>query len=203
MTSQNNWLYTENVRDHFMKPRNIMMDEDGYNEDGRGTVGNVKCGDQMIVFIKVDKDNDVITDCKWKTYGCASAIASTSMLSEMVKGMSLEDAYQLSPKDINAKLGGLPEHKIHCSVLGDKALRAAIDDYYKRNGMEDRIVKQEAKLVCQCMNVTDHEIEEAVLEGARTYYELQEMTKLGTVCGQCRDEAEELLGKYIDEHFGD
>lgn len=203
MTSQNNWLYTENVRDHFMKPRNIMMDEEGYNEDGRGTVGNVKCGDQMIVFIKVDKDKDVITDCKWKTYGCASAIASTSMLSEMVKGMSLEDAYQLSPKDINAKLGGLPEHKIHCSVLGDKALRAAIDDYYKRNGMEDRIVKQEAKLVCQCMNVTDHEIEEAVLEGARTYYELQEMTKLGTVCGQCRDEAEELLGKYIDEHFGD
>jgi len=135
------------------------------------------------------------------TYGCASAIASTSILSEMVKGMTLERAYQLSPKDVARELGSLPEHKIHCSVLGDKALRAAIDDFYTRHGMQHKIIKEEARIVCQCMNVTDHEIEHEVLEGARTYLDLQERTKLGTVCGQCRDEAERLLEEYRKKHF--
>lgn len=203
MEQMNEWVYTEKVKEHFMNPRNVLKDEDTSGFDGRGMVGNLKCGDQMMMVIKVDKQKGTITDCKWKTYGCASAIASTSMLSEMVKGMKLEDAYHVSPKDITAKLGGLPEHKIHCSVLGDKALRAAINDYYLRNGMQDKVKKEEARLVCQCMNVTDHEIENAVLEGARTYYELQEHTKLGTVCGQCKDEATRLLHEYVKKHFGD
>ena len=197
------WVYSEKVKDHFMHPRNALGDEEDFKDDGRGMVGNIKCGDQMIFAIKVDKEKGIISDCRWKTYGCASAIASTSMLSEVVKGMKLEDAYHLSPKDLAKELGGLPEHKIHCSVLGDKALRAAIDDYYKRSGMEDKIKKEEAKIVCQCMNVTDHEIEEAVLEGARTYLELQEHTKLGTVCGQCKDEAIRLLNEYIKKHFSE
>ncbi len=197
------WAYTDKVKEHFMDPKNVLGEEDPASFDGQGMVGNIKCGDQMLMLIKVDKEKGTITECKWKTYGCASAIASTSILSEMVKGMKLEDAYHISPKDIIKELGALPEHKIHCSVLGDKALRSAIDDYYKRNGMEDKIVKEEARIICQCMNVTDHEIEEAVLEGARTYYELQEHTKLGTVCGQCKDEAEKLLGDYIKKHFGD
>ncbi|MBN1901204.1 iron-sulfur cluster assembly scaffold protein [Candidatus Sumerlaeota bacterium] len=203
MSEQVEWVYTEKVKDHFMHPRNVLIDDTGYAEDGKGIVGNIKCGDQMIVYIKVDKEKGIITDCKWKTYGCASAIASTSVLSEMVKGMKLDEAYHLSPKHIAKELGGLPEHKIHCSVLGDKALRAAINDYYKRNGQLDKIQKEEARLVCQCMNVTDEEIERAVLEGARTYCELQERTKLGTVCGQCREEAEELMKKYIKTHFGE
>ena len=197
------WAYTDKVKDHFMNPKNVLGNEDEYKHDGKGTVGNIKCGDQMMMVIKVDKEKNTITDCKWKTYGCASAIASTSVLSEMVIGMKLEDAYHISPKDITKQLGELPEHKIHCSVLGDKALRAAIDDYYRRNGMEDRITKEETRIICQCMNVTDHEIEEAVLEGARTYLELQEHTKLGTVCGNCKDEATKLLNEYIKEHFGD
>lgn len=201
MSADTNWVYSEKVREHFMEPKNVLMDEEGYDYDGKGVVGNVKCGDEMIMYIKVDKKKQIITDCKWKTYGCASAIASTSILSELVKGMTLEKAYHVSPKDVTKELGGLPEHKIHCSVLGDKALRAAINDYYRRNGMEDLIEKEEARLVCQCMNVTDHEIEHAVLEGARTFYELQEMTKLGTVCGQCKEEAEELLRQYIEKHF--
>lgn len=198
-----NWVYSEIVKDHFMNPRNVLQDEEHYKADGRGLVGNIKCGDQMIVVIKVNKEKGTIADCKWKTYGCASAIASTSILSEMVIGMNLEDAYHLSPKDLAKKLGGLPEHKIHCSVLGDKALRAAIDDYYKRNGMEYRVKKEEARIVCQCMNVTDHEIEHAVLEGARTFYELQERTKLGTVCGQCKEEAKRLLDNYIKQYFSE
>jgi len=198
---ENEWVYTDKLKEHFMNPKNVLADDDKTQYDGRGIVGNMKCGDQMLMAIKVDKAKGVITDCKWKTYGCASAIASTSILSEMVKGMKLEDAYRLSPKDVTAKLGGLPEHKIHCSVLGDKALRSAINDYYEKNGMRDKIKVEEAKIICQCMNVTDHEIEHAVLEGARTYVELQEHTKLGTVCGQCKPDAEKLLAEYIKKHF--
>jgi len=202
MSEQNEWVYTDKVKEHFMHPQNVLTDEAHYQEDGKGTVGNIKCGDQMTVVIKVDKKKGVITDCKWKTYGCASAIASTSILSEMVKGMTLEKAFHLSPKDIAKELGGLPEHKIHCSVLGDKALRAAINDYYMRNNMADKVKQEAARLVCQCMNVTDHEIEQAVLEGARTYYALQEKTKIGTVCGQCRAETMRLLNEYLKKHFG-
>ena len=195
------WTYTDKVKEHFMNPKNILMDEESYQDDGKGVAGNVKCGDEMIVAIKVDKKNAIITDCKWKTFGCASAIASTSALSEMVKGMKLDDAFNLSAKDINRELGGLPDHKIHCSVLGDKALRMAINDYYLRNGMEDKVKKEEERVVCKCMNVTDQEIEHAVLEGARTFYELQEMTKVGTGCGECQDEVTQLLEAYKQKHF--
>ena len=132
MTEPIEWVYSEKVKEHFTNPKNILEDESAYAEDGKGLVGNVQCGDQMLIVIKIDKEKQIITDCKWRTYGCASAIASTSILSEMVKGMRIDDAYKLSPKDIVRDLGGLPDHKIHCSVLGDKALRAAIDDYYNR-----------------------------------------------------------------------
>ncbi|HQE95457.1 MAG TPA: iron-sulfur cluster assembly scaffold protein [Candidatus Marinimicrobia bacterium] len=203
MSNQSGWLYSEIVKDHFMNPRNILRDDENFVADGVGITGNIKCGDEMQFLIQVDKQKGVITDCRWRTYGCASAIASTSVLSEMVKGMKLEDAYRITPKDVVKNLGSLPEHKIHCSVLGDKALRAAIDDYYRRNGVNEKIKHEEARVICQCMNVTDHEIEDAVLEGARTYQELQERTKLGTVCGQCQEEATELLKKYIAKHFGD
>lgn len=203
MTKQEfKWVYTEKAKEHFLNPRNILKDDENPEDyDGKGIVGNIKCGDQMMFVIKVDKEKQILTDCKWKTYGCASAIASTSILSEMVKGMPIERAYRITPKDVAKELGGLPEHKIHCSVLGDKALRAAINDYYIRNGMQDNVEKEKARIVCQCMNVTDREIEQAVLEGAQTYYELQERTKLGTVCGQCKDEATRLLHEYIEKHF--
>jgi len=199
--NMSNWLYSDTVKEHFMNPRNILKDEENFLEDGKGIAGNIKCGDQMMMLIQVDKEKNTIKDCRWLTYGCASAIASTSVLSEMIKGMTLDEAYHLTPKDVVKGLGSLPEHKIHCSVLGDKALRAAINDYYRRNGMNEKIEIEEARIVCQCMNVTDHEIENAVLEGARSYIELQEMTKLGTVCGQCKDEATRLLGEYIQKNF--
>lgn len=201
MSAQFNWVYTEKAKEHFTNPKNILKDEDSYQADGKAVVGNVKCGDEMLMAIKVDQLKQIITECKWKTYGCASAIASTSILSEMAIGMSLDKAYQISPKDIVKELGGLPEHKIHCSVLGDKALRAAINDYYTRHGMEDKIQKDKARIVCQCMNVTDHEIEQAVLDGARTFYQLQERTKISSVCGQCKPEAAHLLEKYVKKHF--
>jgi nitrogen fixation NifU-like protein len=130
----------------------------------------------MRFLIKVDKEKEIITDCRWQTYGCASAIASTSVLSEMVKGMKLDDAYRLTPKDVVKNLGNLPEHKIHCSVLGDKALRAAIDDYYRRNGQAAKIKQKEARVICQCMNVTDHESKRLFWMAPATYLELQERT---------------------------
>jgi cysteine desulfurase len=194
LMSDFDWVYTEKVKDHFTNPRNILEDEAAFAPDGRGVVGNIKCGDQMLMAIKVK--GGAIEECRWKTYGCASAIASTSMLSEMVKGMTLEQAYQIKPTDIVRELGALPEHKIHCSVLGDRALRAAIEDYYQKTGQGDKVVREQAVIVCQCMNVTDKDIERAVKDGAHTYEELQYRTKLGTVCGQCKLKAEELLHEY-------
>jgi nitrogen fixation NifU-like protein len=169
MTKPLEWLYTDKVKEHFRHPRNVLFNEEGFEPDGRGVIGNIKCGDEMVVLIKVDKNKDIITDCKWKTYGCASAIASTSVLSELAIGKTLEEAYRLSSHDIAKALGGLPEHKIHCSVLGDKALRAAIDDYYIKHGMPDKVKKEQEHIICKCLGITDLEIENAVLEGARDY----------------------------------
>ena len=202
MLQAGEWAYSETLKEHFMNPKNILQGESTDEFDGVGMEGNLQCGDQMMVVIKVDKEKGLVTDCQWKTYGCASAIASTSILSEMVKGRTLDDAFHISPKEVAEALGGLPDHKIHCSVLGDKALRAAINNYYTRNGQEDKVKQEQAKVICQCMSITDHDIEDAVLEGARTYFELQERTKLGTVCGQCKDEAEVLLEKFKHIHFG-
>ena len=193
MLQAGEWAYSETLKEHFMNPKNILQGENTDDFDGIGMEGNLQCGDQMMVVIKVDKEKDVITDCQWKTYGCASAIASTSVLSEMVKGRTLDAAFHISPKEVALELGGLPDHKIHCSVLGDKALRAAINNYYTRNGKEDKVKQEQSKVICQCMSITDHDIEDAVLEGARTYFELQERSKCGSVCGQCKDESEALL----------
>ncbi len=123
-----NWVYSEAVKDHFLSPRNFMMgDESQYHYDAKGIVGNPVCGDQMKMYITVV--NDKITDVKWKTYGCASAIASTSALSELVKGKNLDEALRVGPEEIAEYLGGLPKHKFHCSVLGHEALAAAIEKY--------------------------------------------------------------------------
>lgn len=130
-TSSNNdapWAYTDIVKEHFLSPRNFLMgDDSNYPHDAEGIVGNPICGDQMKMYITV-QDN-VITDIKWKTYGCASAIASTSALSELAKGKTLDAALKIGPAEIAEFLGGLPQHKFHCSVLGHQALAAAIESY--------------------------------------------------------------------------
>jgi NifU-like protein len=186
------WLYSDVVKDHFMNPKNVLSDdESAWPCDGRGIVGNIKCGDQMLILLRI-KDR-TITDVRWKTYGCASAIASTSILSEAIKGMSIDEAYSIKPADIVAKLGGLPSNKIHCSVLGDKALRAAIDDYCEKNGLPSLKGKEHAEVICTCLNVTDRDIEEAYKAGDRTWEDLQARTKIGTACGGCKARTLELL----------
>ncbi len=190
-----NWLYSDVVKDHFMNPRNVLMeDESTFASDGRGMTGNIKCGDQMLILLKVEGDR--IVDVRWQTYGCASAIAATSMLSEVIKGLSLEEAYYIKPQDIANRLGGLPENKIHCSVLGDKALRAAINDYLEKTGRKGLFKEEDAVVICQCLNITDRDIEDAVKQGARTWEDLQNKTKIGTVCGNCKGKASELLHEF-------
>ncbi|WP_293909793.1 iron-sulfur cluster assembly scaffold protein [Sphaerochaeta sp. UBA5836] len=189
------WVYTPVVKDHFMNPRNTLREDEQFDADGIGNVGSLACGDQMEVLIKVKDDK--IADLRWLTYGCASAIASTSMMSEMAIGLTLEQAYHLTPTAITEALGGLPEHKFHCSVLGDKALRAAIDDYLAKQGRENPFKKHVAKTICECKNVTDVQIEDLVkTKQAKTLEQLQEITEYGTVCGKCKQAVSELFDEY-------
>lgn len=128
------WLYSSIVKDHFLKPRNILIDDENYQADCIGIIGSPACGDMMAVWLKIK--NNRIYECKWRTFGCASAIASTSMLSVMVTengGMDINRAKKVSPEAIIERLGGLPDIKYHCSVLGHLALREAIKDYENGN----------------------------------------------------------------------
>ena len=125
-------LYSEKVMDHFLHPRNVGSIE---NADGVGEVGNAKCGDIMKIFLKIDKDTQVITDVKFETFGCGSAIASSSMATEMIKGKPISEALTLSNKAVAEALDGLPAHKMHCSVLAEEAIKAAVTDYYDKNGI--------------------------------------------------------------------
>ena len=200
MTSNPSWIYTDLVKEHFLNPHNVLGEDEKFEANAEGITGNVKCGDEMLCLLKI-KD-DIIEDVRWKTYGCASAIASTSALSELIKGMNIKDAYQIRPEDIVKALGGLPENKIHCSVLGDKALRVAIDNHLEQTGRKGLFKDLGARVICTCLNVTDHDREDAVKKGARSWETLQEFTKIGTVCGNCRKEAEELLHGYV-HIFGD
>ena len=195
------WVYTDVVKDHFMNPRNLWKEDEDFQADGVGEVGSLACGDQMRVGIKVEDNR--IKDLRWLTYGCASAIASTSKMSEMAIGMTLKEAYGLTPKAIMDELGGLPEHKFHCSVLGDKALRAAIDNYLEEKGLPNPYKANSATMVCECKGVTDQMIEALVRDDkVRTVAELEAITGAGTGCGKCRgklqeaiEEAMHILGK--------
>lgn len=123
-------LYSEKVMEHFRNPRNVGVIE---NADGVGEVGNARCGDIMKIYLKIE--NDIVTDVKFETFGCGSAIASSSMATEMIRGRSIEEALGLTNQAVTEALGGLPPHKVHCSVLAEEAVRAAVKDYYDRQGV--------------------------------------------------------------------
>ena len=142
-------IYSEIVMDHFQNPRNVGKIDDA---DGVGEVGNAKCGDIMKIYLKVD-DNGIITDVKFNTYGCASAIATSSMATELIKGKSVDEALQLSNKAVVEALDGLPPVKIHCSVLAEEAVRAAVADYYQRKGIEKEIPGCSGD--CSCCHLHD------------------------------------------------
>lgn len=199
------WFYTETVKEHFFHPKNFMEHEEAYQDAAMGLVGSPACGDAMKVWIRVDPSTERITELKWKTFGCGSAIASTSMLSVMVTengGLTLVEARKLRPQDIMQRLGGLPARKVHCSVLGDKALRAAINDWYRRQGKADLIEVEQGRIIDLETKVTDRDIEEAVLDGADTLEKVQAKLKVGIGNPACLPEVEQLIRFYKEKYFG-
>ncbi len=201
------WFYTNIVKEHFFKPKNFIEGKaaEKYKADGIGLVGSPACGDMMRVWIKVDKKADRIKEMKWSTFGCASAIAATSMLSVMVSekgGMKINNALKIKPQDIVRRLGDLPQRKFHCSVLGDKALRAAINDYFRRTNQISRIVVEGARVIDKDTGITDKDIEEAVLEGADTLEKVQYKLKVGVSNKACIPEVEQLIRFYKEKYFG-
>lgn len=207
-TKEKGWFYTDTVKEHFFSPKNFLDDEAGMPDAYLGMVGSPACGDAMKVWLKIEKDEggtERIKDFKWKTFGCASAIASTSMLSVMCmegEGLKLEDALKLRPQDIMGRLGGLPARKVHCSVLGDKALRAAVNDYFRKSGQNERISVEQGRIIDSVLKITDHDIEEAVLDGADTLEKVQAKTKVGTGDPSCLPEVEQLIRFYKEKYFG-
>jgi NifU-like protein len=179
------WEYTDKVKDHFLNPRNIGEVE---NPDGVAEVGSLACGDALKLSFKLD-ENKRIKDVKFKTFGCASAIATSSALTEMIKGMTLEEAMKVTNQDIAAFLGGLPQEKMHCSVMGKEALEAAVANY------RGAPVKDPgAQIVCECFGVTDRDIERAVRENnLTTVEEVTNYTKAGGGCGNCHEAIRQII----------
>ena len=192
------WDYTDKVRDHFFNPHNVGEIE---NPDGVGEVGSLACGDALKLTFKLDKDGR-IADAKFKTFGCASAIASSSVLTELIKGKTLEEAMKVTNKDIADRLGGLPEQKMHCSVMGQEALEAAVENY--RGGATAKH-ELEGHVVCTCFGVTDKEIERVIAENDLTTVEqVTNYCKAGGGCGGCHGEIEKIIervqGQKVKEY---
>ena len=184
------WNYTDKVMDHFMNPRNVGEIE---NPDGFGEVGNAACGDALRLTFKLDKDGR-IADVKFKTFGCASAIASSSVLTELIKGMTLEEAEKVTNQDIVKHLGELPEAKMHCSVMGMEALQAAIAKYRGEPNPFENDREHEGKLVCRCFGVSDIKILKVAKENnLHNASEVTNYCKAGGACGSCLGEIQRLL----------
>ena len=184
------WEYTDKVWDHFYNPRNVGEIE---NPDGVAEVGSLACGDALKLTFKLD-DKGRIKEAKFKTFGCASAIASSSVLTEMIKGKTLDEAAKITNKEIADVLGGLPEQKMHCSVMGMEALEAAIAHY--RSGGKAEAKAVEGHVVCTCFGVTDKEIERVIRENdLTTVDEVTNYCKAGGGCGGCKGEIEKIIAQ--------
>jgi len=187
------WEYTDKLKDHFFNPRNVGEIEDA---DGVGEVGSMACGDALKLTFKLDEKGR-IKDAKFKTFGCASAIATSSVLTEMIRGKTLDEALKITNKDIAEYLGGLPEQKMHCSVMGREALEAAVENYHTGGKKKHEL---EGKVVCTCFGVTDEEIERVVRENNLTSVEqVTNYCKAGGGCGSCKGEIEKIIEKVQGE----
>jgi NifU-like protein len=187
------WDYTDKVLDHFRNPRNVGRVD---KPDGTGTVGSLACGDALTLTFKLDAQGR-IAEAKFQTFGCASAIASSSALTELIKGKTLAEAEKITNKEIAAYLGGLPEQKMHCSVMGREALEVAIHNY--RTG-ENMVKHLEEKIVCTCFGVSENEILRVIRENSLT--DVDQVTnycKAGGGCGGCRDTIRGLIAQVASE----
>ena len=189
------WEYTDKVKDHFINPRNVGEIE---NADAEAMTGSIVCGDALKLTLKINKDTEVIEDAKFQTFGCASAIASSSILTEMIKGKTLDEAKKITNKDIAMELGGLPEEKMHCSVMGMETLEKAINNYRGINVEEDE--HDEGAIICKCFGVTDTKIKRAIRENnLTTVDEITFYTKAGGGCGACKVKLEDILNEELAE----
>ncbi len=188
------WDYTDKVMDHFSNPRNVGRIED---YDGIGEVGSLACGDALTLTFKLDAKGCIV-DAKFQTFGCASAIASSSVLTEIIKGMTLDEAQKVTNQQIADRLGGLPEQKMHCSVMGQEALEAAIANY---RGKGNTLPGKHGKVVCTCFGVTDEEIRKVVQENALTTVEqVTNFCKAGGGCGGCKERIAELVEEVVGQN---
>jgi NifU-like protein involved in Fe-S cluster formation len=200
------WVYSDVVKDHFFHPRNLLLADPLPEEfNAEGVVGSPACGDVMRVWLKVDPETERILDFRWRTFGCGSAIAASSMFSVMATengGLTLEAGRALRPQDVIARLGGLPARKIHCSVLIDKAFRKAVNDFFRRIGRHDRVLVEAGRIIDEALNITDQDIEEAVLDGARTLEDVQARLKIGVGNDRVIPEIERLISRYSKKYYG-
>jgi len=205
-TAGESWVYSDIVKDHFFHPRNLLLKDPKPGEfDAEGQIGAPQCGDIMRMWIKIDSETERIKKLKWRTFGCGSAIATTSIFSVMITekgGMKIDDALKIRPQEIMKRLGGLPARKVHCSVLADKAFRKTINNYFRKTGQYQRIIVEGAKVIDKDLNITDKDIEEAVLEGAKTVEDLQKRLKVGIGNPESLPEIEQLLRFYQEKYHG-
>lgn len=193
------WDYTEKVKEHFLNPRNVGEITDA---DAVGEVGSLACGDALKLFIKLDENKERIVDAKFQTFGCGSAIASSSALTEMVKGKTLDEALQITNQEIADFLGGLPEEKMHCSVMGQEALEVAIANYRgveaPKHGHDH--VDTEGEIVCKCFGLTDVFLKKVIASNKlHTAEQVTHFTKAGGACGGCIPRIKELIAEVLGE----
>ncbi|MBA4348715.1 MAG: Fe-S cluster assembly protein NifU [Thermodesulfovibrio sp.] len=181
------WDYTSKVKELFLNPKNVGEVE---NPDAVGEVGSIVCGDALKLTLKIDKETGTITDAKFQTFGCASAIASSTALTEIIKGKTLDDALKVTNQDIAEYLGGLPKEKMHCSVMGREALEAAVANYRG----EEKPHEAEERIVCKCFEVSEEKIRKVAIENhLTTVEEVTNFTKAGGGCGSCIPDIEAIL----------
>ena len=184
------WEYSDKLKDHFFNPRNVGEIPDC---DAVGEVGSLACGDALRLYLKVDPQSDTVVDARFQTFGCGSAIASSSALTEMIKGKTIDEALKITNKDIAEYLGGLPEEKMHCSVMGRDAFHAAVACYRGEPAPREQL---EGKLVCECFGVTDEQIRKAIRENnLATVEQVTHYTKAGGGCGLCHEKIEEIIAE--------
>lgn len=192
------WDYSETVMDHYRNPRNVGKID---NADAIGIAGSLSCGDQLKIYLKID--NGIVTDAKFQTFGCGSAVASSSILTEMIIGKTVEEVKKITNKDIADKLGGLPPEKMHCSVMGYEALEDALkeystDDLTDLDDLRNEEVKE--KIVCTCFGITENIIWDAIKQnGIKSVEEVTNYTKAGGACGKCKGLIQDIIDTYYNK----
>ena len=184
------WNYSEKVMDHYRNPRNVGEIE---NADAIGEAGSLSCGDMLKLYLKVNKEG-IITDAKFQTFGCGSAVASSSILTEMIIGKHIDEAKKITNKQIAEALGGLPPEKMHCSVMGHEALEAAIANYYH----EEIPQNKDDETVCTCFDISRSFLENEIINNnLKTLNDVVNYTKAGGACGRCKGKIQEILNSIF------